>query len=238
MARVLVTGAADGLGLGATRELIEHGHTVIAHARTHERAAEVADLAGCDIVTGDLSRLDDVRSIVDQVANHGGVDAVINNAGVGDGPAMLPVNVVAPYVLSALIPADRVVILSSGMHQGGHPTLDGLDWSGQRATASYSDSKLLVTALAAAIGRRRPGVHSNAVDPGWVPTKMGGPSAPDDLEQGHHTQVWLAEGTDPQTHTSAYWHHKRERTPHRAVHDEQFQDALLTALADHTGITL
>lgn len=106
------------------------------------------------------------------------------------------------------------------------------------ATASYADSKLLVTVLAAAVARLRAGVYSNAVDPGWVPTRMGGPSAPDDLELGHRTQAWLAAGDDPATHVSAYWHHQRQRTPHRAVHDARFQEALLDALAAHTGLDL
>ena len=67
------------------------------------------------------------------------------------------------------------------MHRGGSADLSRADWSGARKTLTYSDSKLLVTALMAAIARRRPDVLSNAVDPGWVPTKMGGPSAIDEL---------------------------------------------------------
>jgi len=64
---------------------------------------------------------------------------------------------------------------------------------------------------------------------------MGGPNAPDDLELGHRTQVALAgRGAD----TSDYWHHQRREEPHRAVGDATFQDALLRALAEHTGVAL
>src|SRR5947209_6036099 len=96
------------------------------------------------------------------------------------------------------------------MHRGGRARLSGMDWSGQRTTGSYSDSKLFVTTLAIAVARIWPDVLSHAVDPGWVPTKMGGPGAPDDLRLGHLTQEWLATSDDPQALTSGgYWHHQR-----------------------------
>ena len=80
------------------------------------------------------------------------------------------------------------------MHRGGASSLRDIDWVERRwdASQAYSDSKLYVTALAFAVARRWPDVLSNAVDPGWVPTKMGGPGAPDDLEKGYLTQTWLA----------------------------------------------
>lgn len=238
MARILVTGAAVGLGLGAATELVEHGHEVLVHVRSIARAdgVRLLDEPSAHLVTGDLATLDGVQELAEQVAAAGPVDAIIHNAGVLDGAAVLPVNVVAPYLLSALVPARRLVFLSSSMHRGGTATLDGLDWSGSTRTASYSDSKLLVTVLAAAIARVRPGVFSNAVDPGWVPTRMGGPNAPDDLELGHRTQVALAEGRGADT--SGYWHHQRREEPHRAVRDEAFQDEVLLALAEHTGVSL
>ncbi|WP_285115088.1 SDR family NAD(P)-dependent oxidoreductase [Leifsonia sp. fls2-241-R2A-40a] len=240
MARVLVTGAGSGLGLGAARELAEDGHTVLGHARSLERAGDLRRVLGeqAVIIPAELSDPSEVRALAAAVAEAGGVDAVIHNAGVIDGRGILPVNVVAPYVLTALVPAERVVYLSSGMHRGGHPRLDGLDWDGLTTTASYSDSKLLVTTLAAALPRLRPGVFSNAVDPGWVPTRMGGRGAPDDLQLGHRTQVWLAEGEDPATRTSAYWHHQRQQRPHPSVGDEGFQDRLVDALREHTGLDL
>lgn len=238
MATVLVTGAGSGLGLGAARELVADGHTVIGHVRSLDRAGELRALLGDDgvVLPAELADADAVRRLAERVGEQGGVDAVIHNAGVIAGADILPVNVVAPYVLTALVPAERLVYLSSGMHRGGRPRPDGLDWSGGRATASYSDSKLFVTALAAAVGRLRPGTFSNAVDPGWVPTRMGGRNAPDDLELGHRTQVWLAEGEDPATRTSAYWHHRRQQRPHPAAADPALQDSLVAALRAHTGL--
>ncbi|MCX5525281.1 hypothetical protein OG342_20905 [Streptomyces bobili] len=90
----------------------------------------------------------------------------------------MPVNIIAPYLLTALLRGPRrLVYLSSSSHFGGRPSLDGVDWRG-RSAGSYADSKLFVTTLAAAMGRLRPGVLSNAVDPGWVPTKSSRVSVP------------------------------------------------------------
>ena len=240
--RVLVTGSADGLGRAAALELQKAGHRVVVHVRSRARLSVVADLldAGAEVVVGDLSDLEQVREVAEQANEIGRMDAVIHNAGVGDGPAVLPVNVVAPYVLTASMHRpDRLVYLSSGMHRGGCPRLSGQDWSGRRATGSYSDSKLFVTALTMAVARLWPEVVSNAVDPGWVPTRMGGPSAPDDLRLGHLTQEWLATSNDPEALTSGgYWHHQHRADPHPSVRDEQFQDQLLDALAEFTGTRL
>jgi NAD(P)-dependent dehydrogenase (short-subunit alcohol dehydrogenase family) len=215
---------------------------VIVHARSAERLAAVDNLVarGASAVVGDLADLDQTRAVADQVNRLGQPDAVIHNAGVLSGPHVLPVNVVAPYLLTALIHGPRrLVYLSSDMHHGGRPAVAGLDWSGRRATGSYSDSKLLVTTLAVAVARLWPHVCSNAVDPGWVPTRMGGPGAPDDLRLGHLTQERLAAGDDPEARTSGgYWHHQERRSPHPAVLDPRFQDELLAALAHFTGTPL
>ena len=125
------------------------------------------------------------------------------------------------------------------MHQSGRADVGGVDWSGHRRTGSYSDSKLFVTTLAVAVARVWPDVYSNAVDPGWVPTRMGGPGAPDDLRLGHLTQEWLATSDEPEARSSGgYWYHQRLRTPHPAVLDPRFQDDLLAALARFTGAPL
>jgi len=242
MARVLITGSADGLGRLAAQTLLDDGHEVVVHARDDDRLAAVRDLVdrGAAAVVGDLSDLAQTRGVAGQVSDLGRMDAVIHNAGVYSGAHVLPVNVVAPYLLTALVDRpQRLVYLSSGMHRGGRPSLDGMDWSGRVPTGSYSDSKLFVTALAAAVARLWPGVLSNAVDPGWVPTRMGGSGAPDDLRLGHLTQEWLATGEDAEARTSGgYWHHQRRLEPHPAVHDRAFQDRLLGALAGFTGTRL
>jgi NAD(P)-dependent dehydrogenase (short-subunit alcohol dehydrogenase family) len=242
VARVFITGSADGLGRATARTLLDDGHEVVVHARSRERLAAVDELLdrGAVPVAGDLADLEQTRDVADQVNRLGRMDAVIHNAGVYTGRTILAVNVVAPYLLTALIERpQRLVYLSSGMHRGGRTDLAGMDWSGHSRTGSYSDSKLFVATLAAAVTRLWPGVASNAVDPGWVPTRMGGPNAPDDLRLGHLTQEWLAVSDEPDALTTGgYWHHQRLQKPHPAVHDRHFEDQLLEALARFTGTAL
>ena len=242
MLRTFITGSADGLGRATAQTLLAQGHQVVVHARSQQRLDAVRDLLdrGALAVVGDLSDLEQTRSVAEQANQIGRFDAVIHNAGVYSGPSVLPVNVVAPYVLTALVAKPgRLVYLSSSMHLGGHPDLQGLDWMGKRASASYSDSKLFVTTLAAAIARLWPDVITSSVDPGWVPTKMGGPNAPDDLRLGHLTQEWLATSSDPEALvTGGYWHHQRRTQPHSASRDVAFQDALLERLEQATGVVL
>ncbi|MFE6520948.1 SDR family NAD(P)-dependent oxidoreductase [Streptomyces sp. NPDC057794] len=241
MSRILVTGSADGLGRAAADTLLTAGHDVVVHARDRERAGDLDALVarGARLVVGDFTDRDAVRRIAGELDGSPPLDAVIHNAGVWRGPAVMPVNVVAPYLLTALLRGvGRLVYLSSGSHFGGRPVLDGVDWRG-RSAGSYADSKLFVTTLAAAVARLRPGVPSNAVDPGWVPTRMGGPDAPDDLELGHRTQEWLAVSDEPAALTSGgYWYHGERREPHTAVHDHAFQDHLVRTLAGETGTAL
>jgi len=80
-------------------------------------------------------------------------------------------------------------------------------------------------------------VLSNAVDPGWVPTKMGGHHAPDDLALGHVTQAWLAASDESAARVSGcYWHHQRQEPPASEARDADFQDRLLSRLAELTGV--
>ncbi len=254
MARIFITGSTDGLGRAAALALIDEGHQVVLHARSNERASALDDLASrsAGVVVGDLGSARETRSVADQVNAIGRMDAVIHNAAIssptGRSPtpeghaAILAVNTLAPYILTALIERPRrLVYLSSGMHRGAAGTLRDIDWIERRwdSTRAYSESKLYVTALAFAIARRWPDVLSSAVDPGWVPTKMGGPGAPDDLEMGHLTQTWLAVSDDPPAMVSGeYWHHRRPLPPAREVSDARFQDQLCARLAELTGESL
>lgn len=241
VSRILVTGSTEGLGRAAAESLLLKGHDVVLHARNERRAQDVQELVdrGADLVVGDFTERDAVRRIAAELNGPRPLDAVIHNVGVYRGPDVMPVNIIAPYLLTALLRGPRrLVYLSSGSHFDGRPSLAGVDWQGN-GPGSYADSKLFVTTLAAAVARLRAGVLSNAVDPGWVPTRMGGPHAPDDLELGHRTQEWLAVDDDPGALTSGgYWYHRRLREPHPAVHDEAFQDRLVRTLAEETGTAL
>ncbi|MGH8316490.1 MAG: SDR family NAD(P)-dependent oxidoreductase [Steroidobacteraceae bacterium] len=254
MSRIFITGSTDGLGLAAARTLLAEGHEVVLHARSPKRAAALSDLAAraAGVVVGDLSSAAETRSIAEQVRAIGRMDTVIHNAGIYLEPSRgttpeghattLTVNTLASYMLTALIERpDRLIYLSSGMHRGADASLRDIDWVERRWAASraYSESKLYVTALALAAARHWPDVLSNAVDPGWVPTKMGGPGAPDDLTKGHLTQTWLAVSDESAARVSgAYWYHRKQQKPASDALDPDFQNRLTAKLAELTGIAL
>jgi NAD(P)-dependent dehydrogenase (short-subunit alcohol dehydrogenase family) len=255
MARVFITGSSDGLGRMAAQLLVERGHWVVLHARSEQRGGEaLAAVPGAEsVVIGDLSSIAQTRSVAGQVNRLGSFDAVIHNAAVGyreaqriateDGlPQVFAVNTLAPYILTALIlRPQRLVYLSSGLHRSGDVTLKDLawelrPWQGQQA---YSDTKLHDVMLAFAVARRWAGVYSNALEPGWVATKMGGPGAPDDLDAGHRTQVWLAASEDRAAKvTGEYFYHMRPRAPFPLARDVERQEQLLDACKQLSGTEL
>ncbi|MEV5176937.1 SDR family NAD(P)-dependent oxidoreductase [Streptomyces flaveolus] len=253
MARVFITGSADGLGLAAARLLIQQGHTVTGHARNERRARQLRErLPGAEaVLVADLSSRKQTMDLAEQANEGAPFDAVIHNAGIGyrerakitteDGHAhVLAVNVLAPYILTCLMHRPkRLVYLSSGMHRGGRGDTRDMDWERRpwNGTQAYSDSKLYDATLAFAVARLWPDVLSNSLEPGWVPTRMGGPSAPDDITQAHLTQAWLAVSEDPEAKVSGrYFYHQKEMAPALAALDVGFQDDLLATLEEFTSV--
>jgi len=236
MAKIFITGSADGLGQMAAKELIKQGHEVVLHARNEKRGQEaMIQVPGAkDVLIADLSDINEVKSLAEQANALGNFDAVIHNAGVYRTTAqqLLNVNTLAPYTLTLLMhQPKRLIYLSSGMHLSGKPEFT--------ERPSYSDTKLQVLMLAKALARKWPEVYANAVDPGWVPTKMGGAGAPDDLEKGYQTQVWLATADDAAVQASGqYFHHQKTVRYNRSADDVSLQDKLLAACARMTGVTL
>jgi NAD(P)-dependent dehydrogenase (short-subunit alcohol dehydrogenase family) len=254
VARVFITGSSDGLGLLAARYLIEQGHEVVMHGRNDARSRDALAAApgAREAVSGDLSTIAGTRTVAEAVNELGRFDAVIHNAGIGyrEGrvetepgvPRVFAVNVLAPYILTALIEKPhRLVYVSSGMHRGVRPRMDDLLWT-RRAwsgSSAYAESKLCDVLLAFAVARLWKNVRSNALEPGWVATKMGGPSAPDDLQQGCITQAWLATSDDELARsTGGYFYHQGPRAPNAVANDVATQEELLTECHRISGIAL
>jgi NAD(P)-dependent dehydrogenase (short-subunit alcohol dehydrogenase family) len=254
MSRIFISGSSTGLGMMAARRLADQGHEVVLHARSERRAedaqGELPHAKG--IVAGDLETIVGAKEVAMKVNALGPFDAVVHNAAVGyreqhrlttDGlPHVFATNTLSAYILTALVEKPkRLVYLSSGMHHRADANLDDIRWQKRPwdpATA-YAESKLHDVILAFAVARRWPQVLSNSLEPGWVPTKMGGPSAPDDMKQAHLTQAWLAAGDDPKANvTGEYFYHLKRRRPNPQAHDSALQDRLMAICAEISQIML
>lgn len=241
MARIFITGSADGLGHLSAKLLLEEGHEVVLHARNAARAQDALKKipAVQHVLTADLTSMEETKDLAAQVNALGTFDAVIHNAGVYQTSAkvIFAVNTVAPYILTSLIhKPKRLVYLSSGMHLHGQPGLEHFKQNVDRI--SYADSKLHVVMLALATARQWPDVYANAVDPGWVPTRMGGRNAPDDLQKGYETQTWLAVSNNDRAKVSGrYFFHQKEKSYNPIANDVSLQEKLLAVLEDITGVS-
>jgi NAD(P)-dependent dehydrogenase (short-subunit alcohol dehydrogenase family) len=251
MARFFITGSSDGLGSLTAKRLIAQGHQVVLHARNTERARDAS--AACPgaeaVLVADLTSIDETKALAFEADKLGPYDAVIHNAGVYLGmdgvlgksglPTLFTVNTLAPYLLTCLMARPRrLVYVSSSMHTGGHPNVGGsVEGKEGLLRSGYSDSKLHNVQFAKAFARRWPHVGCYSVDPGWVPTKMGGTSATGRVEDGVDTFVMLAlgqgvEGWSP----GGYFFKSKETRPSTLADDVQLQDLLLVELAEISGV--
>jgi NAD(P)-dependent dehydrogenase (short-subunit alcohol dehydrogenase family) len=238
MARIFITGSTDGLGQLAAKLLISEGHQVVLHARNAARRQQALStgIAAEEILTADLSNMEETKQLASEVNAVGDFDAIIHNAGVYQVSNKLTfaVNTLAPYILTCLIrKPKRLIYLSSGMHLQGDASLKNLI-----DDTNYSDSKLHVLILCMAAARKWPTVYANTVDPGWVPTKMGGRGAPDSLEKGFQTQTWLAVSNDEKAKVSGrYFYHKREKQARAEAHDIALQERFLAQCAEISDVS-
>jgi len=254
MSRIFITGAADGLGQMAARLLIADGHQVVLHARSDYRAEDaLASALGAEAaVSGDLSSISETIALAEKVNKLGRFDAIIHNAGIGFGeisrgnsadglPPLFAVNTLAPYILTSLIRLpQRLVYLSSGLHRDGDPVLDDLTWDSRRWNRyqAYADTKLHNMLIAFAVARYDKDVYSNAVEPGWAATKMGGPGAPGNLKRASETQVWLASSSSPEALVGGkYFFRKYPHAFLPAAANIDFQEKLLAACERISGIS-
>ncbi len=255
MARIFITGSTRGIGAETARQLIDLGHEVVVHARDAARAQEASasfpDAHG--VAVGELDSLAATSALAAAANAYGPYDVIIHNAGVGGGVAaraktddgferIFHTNVIAPYMLTALMELpQRLVYLTSGLEANGTWSPDDLQWTDRTwdGMQAYSDSKLHDLMLALEVAARYPQVISNAVDPGWIKTDMGGPQAPDPVELGAETQVWLATSDDAEaTLGGRYLKRREELAPNPIALDSPSRTALIDELARLSGVSL
>ncbi|HIY92480.1 SDR family NAD(P)-dependent oxidoreductase [Companilactobacillus sp. HBUAS56275] len=237
MVKILITGSSTGLGALAAMDLLAQHNDVVLHARNQERAeaALKRNPMASGVLIGDLSKLSDIRSIAQQANQIDSFDVVIHNAGVNSSNSMLTstVNIMAPYMLTGLMNRPkRLIYVSSGMHRGASLDIENLE-----STVDYSGSKLALLMLMKYVSNRWTNTIVNAVDPGWVPTRMGGSAANDDLKQGYSSQVWLATGNDSQAlKTGNYYYHKSLSRYDQRVDNQSLQRELIQKLETLTDV--
>lgn len=252
MARIFITGSSDGLGSLAAQRFVNQGHKVVLHARNAQRAKDA--LAACpgaeSVLIGDLSSMTETKKLAEDVNKAGAFDVIIHSAGVYRSSyqategvvGLISVNTMAPYILTCLVnPPKRLVYLSSGMHQNGDLKLKDITWTqrgeaGWNDSQAYSDSKLHNVLLAKAVARKWSDVWSNSMDPGWVPTKMGGPSAPGKIKASLETYELLSFGGTTKFSGKYFRPGAREGHPKDGTDDVDVQDKLLDICGEITGV--
>ncbi|MDT7621141.1 MAG: hypothetical protein QOF99_2042 [Pseudonocardiales bacterium] len=216
MTATLVTGANKGLGFETARRLIAEGHTVYLGSRDAERGRQAAEQLGARAVQLDVTDDASMAAAVTAIEADGGLDVLINNAGIEErsdnnvviGPAdatadlmrrTFETNVFGTVrVLHAFLPLLRrsaapvVVNVSSGL-----ASLTGVSNPGAPAYGypgvAYPASKAAVNMITVQYAKAFPGMRINAVEPGFTKTDLNGNTGVQTVEQGAEIIVRMAQ---------------------------------------------
>jgi NAD(P)-dependent dehydrogenase (short-subunit alcohol dehydrogenase family) len=220
MTTTLITGANKGLGHEAARRLIAAGHDVWAGARDPERGRAAADALGARFVQLDVTDEDSVRAAAETVAAAGGLDVLINNAGISGErvgtPDTTADHVAAVYATNVFgvvrvthafleilrgSAAPVIVNVSSGL--GSHAVTsdpDRIEFTIQ--AIPYTSSKSALNMITAQYAKALPEFRVNCVDPGYTATDLNAHSGPQTVEEGTDQIVAMAQiGPDGPTGT-------------------------------------
>lgn len=196
---IVLTGASDGIGAAAARQLATAGHRLILVGRSVEKTKAVAEAASAEFLTADFARLDEVRELAEQISalvDGDGIDVLANNAGgifgdrtptVDGHEKTIQVNHLAPFLLTnlllpQLLQADAAVINTSsvGHRLFGRIDVDDLDNDRRySANKAYGDAKLANVLFTKSLHTRfhADGLSSVAFHPGTVRTNFASDSS-------------------------------------------------------------
>lgn len=193
----------------AAQRLIAHGHQVWVAARDRDRGAAAANAIGALFVQLDVTDDTSVAAAADVIANAGGLDVLINNAGISDRTPVietaaadvcrvLDTNVLGPVrVLRAFTPlldassAPVVVNVSSGVGSLGYASDAAGPYAGLNLLA-YPASKAALNMLTIQWAKAHPRWRVNSADPGFTATDFNQHRGTQTIEQGTDAIVTLA----------------------------------------------
>ncbi|WP_156689861.1 SDR family oxidoreductase [Mycobacterium sp. Marseille-P9652] len=221
MTTTLITGANKGIGLEAARQLVAIGHTVYLGSRDPARGRQAAEAVGARAIQLDITDDESVRAAARMIDSDGGLDVLINNAGIeerADGNAVIgPADVTAEVmrktfetnvfgtvrVLHAFLPllersaAPVVVNVSSGL---GSLTLMAPTPPDFYFGVAYPASKSAVNMITVQYAKAFPHIRINAVDPGFTKTDLNGNTGTQTVAEGAEILVRMAQvGADGPT---------------------------------------
>lgn len=239
MAKIFITGSSDGIGLQTAQELINLGHEVVLHAKNEQKAIKLKShfKNKNTVLVGDLNSIYETKQLANEINSLEKFDTIIHNAGVfkEDKSEIFRINVLAPFILTASVkkPA-KLIYIGSNMHPQGIVDIENLSIENG---VDYSTSKLYLSIFTQALAKKWKDVNIYTVDPGWVKTKMANYQAPDSLEDGSKTQVWLS-NTNEDIKSGKYFHHLKEIKYSNNVYNEEIQESLIKKIENITNIYL
>jgi NAD(P)-dependent dehydrogenase (short-subunit alcohol dehydrogenase family) len=225
MTTTLITGANKGLGFETARQLIAAGHDVYVGARDENRGRAAADELGARFVRLDVTDDASVTAAFEQIEADGGLDVLVNNAGVEgrlpDNGIVTPADTTAEEIRAifetnvfglvrvthAFLPLLRrsaspvIVNLSSGLASLTDLS-DPDSYTHFYPGVSYPASKATVNAITIQFAKAFPGFRINAVEPGYTNTDLNGRTGTQTVEEGAEIIVRMAQiGADGPTGT-------------------------------------
>jgi NAD(P)-dependent dehydrogenase (short-subunit alcohol dehydrogenase family) len=227
MTTTLITGANKGLGFETARRLIAAGHTVYAGSRDAERGRRAAERLGARMVLIDVTDDASVAAAAKTIEADGGLDVLVNNAGVEErmadngviGPAdvttatmqaTFETNVFGVVrVTHAFLPllhrsaAPVVVNVSSSLGSMTRVTAPGMPQYAYPGVA-YPASKAAVNMITVQYAKAFPGMRINAVEPGYTATDLNGRTGTQTVEEGAEIIVRMAQ-ISPDGPTGGYF---------------------------------
>ncbi|HEY1479573.1 MAG TPA: SDR family NAD(P)-dependent oxidoreductase [Gaiellales bacterium] len=210
MTTTLITGANKGLGLETARALLELGHDVWVGARDPDRGEQAARDLGARFVRIDVTDDASVSHAAATLEREGGLDVLVNNAGIAGGRTPVPevtvddlraiyetnvfglVRVTQAFVPLLLRSGGPVIVnVSSGMGSLA-VTTDPTRLESSIVGLAYPSSKTAVNMLTSQYAKAYPQIRVNAVDPGYTATDLNGHRGTQTVAEGARAIVRAA----------------------------------------------